>query len=124
MQYLASPYSHPDKAVMKERFDHACNFAAKLLRKGLNVFSPIAHSHPIAGYGLPTEWSFWRQVDTQYIKVCKNVLVYTLPEWEKSVGVNAEIVIASKMGKPVWRVNDDFDIDELVSLCGGPDFNV
>jgi hypothetical protein len=57
--YLASPYTHADKAVMEDRFRAACRYAACLMRRGINVFSPIAHSHPIAQFGLPPDWQFF-----------------------------------------------------------------
>ena len=58
MIYLASPYSHPDAVVREQRFRDVCLAAARLIRAGQIVFSPIAHSHPIAsgGFGLPTGW--------------------------------------------------------------------
>jgi nucleoside 2-deoxyribosyltransferase len=45
--YLASPYSHPDPAVRQCRFELACMAAARRMERGLIVYSPIAHSHPI-----------------------------------------------------------------------------
>jgi hypothetical protein len=59
MIYLCSPYTHPDPAVREARYEAACRTAAHLMRSGKIVFSPIAHSHGIAQYGLPKDWSFW-----------------------------------------------------------------
>lgn len=56
MIYLASPYTHSDVHVREWRFREACRAAAALLRAGITVFSPIAHSHPIAAFGMPTSW--------------------------------------------------------------------
>ena len=61
--YLAAPFSHPDPAVRKVRFDAACQTAAALIRSGIHVFSPLSHSCAIALYGLPTDWSFWESFD-------------------------------------------------------------
>lgn len=105
MIYLASPYSHPDAVVRQKRFDAACRAAAALLRVGFPVFSPIAHSHPIAQHGVPSTWEFWRHVDHHYLRQCRAVVVLRLPGWEQSVGVRAEIELARRWGIPVIEVD-------------------
>ncbi len=67
MIYLASPYSHPDQAVERLRFEAVCQAAATLMRHGLSIFSPIAHSHPIARFGLPTDWAFWEHYNRDFL---------------------------------------------------------
>jgi hypothetical protein len=99
--YLASPYSHPDPAVREQRFREACRAAAMLLRAGHAVFSPIANTHPLVEYGLPTDWSFWEWHDREHLARCDGVVVLLLDGWEESVGVRQEIRIARTMGKPV-----------------------
>jgi hypothetical protein len=99
--YLASPYSHPDPAVREFRFREACRAAAKLMRLGHVVFSPIAHGHSIALYGLPTDWSFWEPFDRHQLERCDEVVVLLLDGWCESAGVAAEIEIAHQFGKPV-----------------------
>ncbi len=70
--YLASPYSHEDEMVMKDRFDKVCAKAAELMARGYIVFSPIAHSHPIAQH-LPisytTDFDHWMKQDLDYIEI-------------------------------------------------------
>lgn len=104
MIYLASPYTHSDVHVREWRFREACRVAAALLRAGVTVFSPIAHSHPIACFGMPTSWEFWSQVDREYLSRCDVLAVLTLAGWRESVGVQAEIELARKMGIPVVYV--------------------
>ena len=56
MIYLASPYSHPDPAVMEQRFETACRVAGWLMARGEIVFCPIAMSHSVAvRYDLPRD---------------------------------------------------------------------
>lgn len=43
--YLATPYSHKDDKVRRERFDAVNIVAARLMRQGFLVFSPII-AHP------------------------------------------------------------------------------
>jgi hypothetical protein len=101
MTYLASPYSHPDPAIRDARFQAACRAAATLMRAGHHVFSPIAHSHPIAAYGLPTEWAFWEAQMRYHLETSAQVVVLTLDGWRESVGIAAEVRIASELGEPV-----------------------
>lgn len=120
MIYLASPYSHHDAAVRQHRFEEACRAAAALLKAGLAVFSPIAHSHPIAAHGLPTSWEYWSRLDREYLARCDVLAVLTLPGWRESIGVQGEIAIAGELGLPVVFVSPaEFDaasspaLDEL-----------
>lgn len=103
MIYLASPYTHPDPAVRQQRFDAACGAAAVLMRAGHNVFSPIAHGHPLTEkHGLPCEWPFWERHARWYLERCDEVMVLMLDGLKESVGVQAEIEIAESFGKVVW----------------------
>ncbi len=101
MIYLASPYSHSEPSVHEQRFRAACVAAARLMRAGRVVFSPIAHGHSIAAYGLPTDWRFWERFDREQLARCDEVVVLTLDGWRESAGVQAEIRIAGELGKPV-----------------------
>jgi len=103
--YLASPYTHDDRAVEVERFRVACRVAAHIMRKGDHVFSPIAHSHNIATYGLPSDFDFWREYDERMIYFCDSVAVVCLSGWETSRGVQGEIRFAEKLGKRVRLIS-------------------
>lgn len=104
MTYLASAYSHPDAAVRTTRYRAACWAAATMMRAGLLVFSPIAHSHPLTEYGLPGGWEFWRAFDERMINSCDEVRVLMLDGWQESRGISEEVKIAHRLGKPVWYV--------------------
>lgn len=101
LTYLASPYSHKDQSVMVERFDIICEYAAELMRNGLHIYSPIAHTHPIAQYGLPKGWEYWEALDTQFLKASEKMIVYMMDGWEESKGIAAEIKIAISLNIPV-----------------------
>lgn len=102
MIYLATPYSHPEPAVMEQRFQDACRIAGLLMAQGEVVFSPIAHTHPIAVQcTLPRGWDYWERFDRDFIAACSKVLVARMDGWEQSKGVAAEIAIAKELGKPV-----------------------
>jgi hypothetical protein len=100
--YLASPYSHPDPAVRQQRFELACKAAGTLMAHGMLVFSPIAHTHPIAEFcALPKGWEFWEKFDRAFISVSRALIVLTIDGWKDSTGVQAEIRIAKELGIPV-----------------------
>lgn len=100
--YLATPYSHDNPAVRELRFMKINEVAAGLMSKGVHVYSPISHTHPIAEAGdLPKGWDFWEQYDRHFIEWCDEVHVYCADGWEDSKGVNAEIKIACELGKPI-----------------------
>lgn len=103
LTYLAGPYSHRDPEVKQARFEHLSRAAGWLMRnKGWNVFSPISSSHPMHVFGnVPGDWAFWERVDTEYLAISQRIVICTLPGWEDSVGVTAELKIAHTMGLEV-----------------------
>ncbi len=102
MIYLASPYSHPEAEVRRQRFEAACAAAAVLMRAGHIVFSPVVHGHPLAQRGLPADWSFWERHARWHLERCDEVVVLMLDGWAESDGVLAEVEIAGELGKAVW----------------------
>lgn len=105
--YLATPYSDPDPEVRFERYMDAVRAAAFYLEHGWPVLSPIAHTHVIAETGdLPTGYDFWRAFDEALIRGASEVwvLVHT-DAAHKSEGVQEEIRIARRLGKPVRYVD-------------------
>jgi len=108
LMYLATPYSHENKGVMWRRFEAVNAATAELMQEGVNVFSPITHSHLLAQkHGLPEDWGFWKRVDEEYISVSRAVLVFQISGWRDSTGVSAEREIANEQGVPVLFLNGD-----------------
>lgn len=101
MLYLASPYTHEEEAVRIERFRTACLVAARLIREGKHVFSPIAHSHPIAEHGLPIDADYWMKWNLEMMGTCCGMIVLRLEGWEASRGVEMELAKAREWGMPV-----------------------
>lgn len=97
--YLASPYSKyidgPDAAHRV-----ACEAAALLLKNAISVYSPVAHTHPIAVYGDIDlfDHELWLKVDKHFMDVCRGIIVLKASGWDRSVGVKYEIEeFASKL---------------------------
>lgn len=100
--YLACPYSDDSPLIRNDRFLAANAAAAALINEGHLVFSPISHSHSIAVcHNLPRSFEFWESFDRWMLGACDEVVVLMLPGWKESAGVQAEIKIATELGKPV-----------------------
>ncbi len=98
MIYVCSPYSDPNLEVRQARYEAACRATVELLREGKVVFSPIVHSHPLTDHGLPGDWQFWQKVDSHMLRKADRVLVLMMPGWKESVGIQAEIALAERLG--------------------------
>lgn len=104
--YLAVPYSHPDTSVRDQRFEAVNRVAARLMREGYHIFSPISHTHPIAMAGdLPTGWDFWEKYDTAILQCCQKLIVLRLDGWQQSAGVRGEIAIAIGLEIPIEYID-------------------
>ena len=108
--YIASPYSHNNEDTEYSRFEQVCEYAGAMMRAGKNIYSPIAHSHPIAErVGLPTGWEYWHQLDHAMITRCTELHVLQIDGWQESVGVAAEIKIAQAFGIPVTYSGEEVE---------------
>lgn len=107
IKYLACPYSDPDPSMRDYRFSIATRFAAKMMRQGDVVFSPLTHGHPMACVvELPTDWGFWEKYCTAFICASQEVVVLQLEGWRESVGVKAELALADKLNIPIRYVTE------------------
>lgn len=100
--YLCHPYSHPDPAVRRQRFESANDLAGRLMRSGFVVFSPLSHSVPIADQ-LQNHLShvFWLDQDLALLKFCDEVWVPLVDGWADSKGIEIELVHAEFLGKSI-----------------------
>jgi hypothetical protein len=108
LSYLATPYSkHPDGVFVA--FRDACMIAGKLLLKGINVYSPIAHTHCIASFAEidPFDHKIWLPFDEAMLDVSHTLIVAHMSGWDTSKGVAYEIEYFSKKRKPI------FDLDPV-----------
>ena len=106
--YLCSPYSHKLPEVREMRFQAACHCAAILMRRGLFVFSPIAHSHPIALAGdLPKGFDYWEHFDRWAINSCNSVAVLAIDGYIESTGITAETKYAATLGKRIQYIGPE-----------------
>jgi hypothetical protein len=101
--YIASPYSDPDPKIRQLRFEQVASFTGTKINKGLIVYSPIVHNHPIATYfsNLPKGFDFWQHFDLHILNLCDQLTVLCIDGWEESKGVQAEIRFARNKDMPV-----------------------
>lgn len=100
--YLASPYTaHPDGLEVAYR--EACEASALLVRAGIPVFCPIAHSHGIAHLGGidPASHRIWLEADAPFMHAAGGLIILRLRGWNVSKGVQAEWETFTAAGKPV-----------------------
>jgi hypothetical protein len=100
--YIATPYAkYPDG--IDAAFQDACKASAWLIKQGVRIYCPIAHTHPIALYGNidPYSHDIWLPVDRPFMQAACGVIVVRLPTWEISYGIQCEIEEMNKQNKPV-----------------------
>lgn len=102
MIYLATPFTRypfgPEAA-----FIEASRIAGALVKRGLNIFSPIAHSYPLSLYGGldAMDEELWTRVDAAYLDLCSELYIARMEGWRESKGMRHEIQEFIAMGKPV-----------------------
>ena len=100
--YLATPYFKYEGGIHLA-FVEASRYAAKLLEVGVKVYSPIAHTHPLAIYGNidPLDHGIWIPFDEAMMDAAEALLVAEMPGWRESKGIRHEIDYFERAGKPV-----------------------
>lgn len=108
MIYVASPYSHPDPLVMEERYQQAQQWVGENAPKFAELlYSPIVYWHPIAVlHNLPRDAFYWQQVNEDTMRAASSMILLELPDYQSSVGVNLELVLAEELGLQVKRVDE------------------
>ena len=102
--YLAVPYT----GMEQQSYEAVNAAAARIMRTGVAVFSPISQNHLIAhNHELPTDWAFWEEQDLAFLAVCDVLLVLRLPGWTHSRGVMAELEYAMRHNIPVDYIDPD-----------------
>src|SRR5690349_17043657 len=92
--YLASPYTKFPRGT-EMAFIEVCRIAARMVEAGVKVYSPIAHTHPIAVYGniSKTDHSIWLPFDFALMRKADALCVAEMDGWDVSFGVAEEIQI-------------------------------
>jgi hypothetical protein len=100
--YLGTVYSKHTGGI-EQAFVEASQQAAILTLAGVPVFSPIAHTHPIAIHGNidPLDHAIWLEADRTLMEAAKGMIVCMMEGWRQSYGIDHEIKAFQRMGKPI-----------------------
>lgn len=106
--YMATPYSKWPAGI-DAAFEMACREAARLLKAGITVYSPIAHTHPIAKLGGidPLSHEIWLAADRPLMDAARGLIVVRAHGWEDSYGIGEEIKVFRAAGKPILYVDPE-----------------
>lgn len=106
--YLGTPYSRFKGGVYKA-FEEASRLAARLLRAGVKVYSPIAHTHSIATYGDidPLDHHIWLPFDEVMMARCDVLIVAEMSGWQESKGVTHEISFFRQRNRPIYHLDPE-----------------
>ena len=104
--YLATPYTKYRDGI-QVAFEHACKLAARLVVLKLNVYSPIAHTHPIAVCGElnPLNHFLWLDFDKAMVRAASALLIARMDGWRKSYGIAQEEKWFRQAGKPIYWID-------------------
>jgi uncharacterized protein DUF1937 len=106
--YVASPYTNFARGL-----DAACRevsiIAAAMMRAGIHVFCPVAHSHTIAMLsGIdPKDHAFWLDQDRPLQDSCDALAIVKLDGWHRSEGIKAEFAQACVRNHPIYYIDPD-----------------
>jgi hypothetical protein len=106
LSYLAAPYTDSDPTIVADRIERLCKTDAKLMKKGIFTVSPLLKHFIIQHEALPGDWEYWRDYSAALLCGVDRVFVLTLPGWKESVGVQAEIRLATDVGIPVFYIDE------------------
>ena len=102
--YVASPFSHRYRRVRAARAKAALNALVWFMENDIPAFVPIAHSYQ-ADKVYRASHEYWMAIDVPILTVAAGALVVLqMPEWDKSRGVNEEIVLAMGAGLKTFHI--------------------
>jgi hypothetical protein len=108
MIYLASPFTKYRLGI-EAAFIEISRIAGRLVGRGLDVYSPIAHSYPLALHGGldVLDQDLWTKVDAPFVAMCSELYVAKMDGWQSSSGVQHEVQEFLNAGKPIYFVDPE-----------------
>ena len=104
--YLASPYSKYPFGL-EAAFIDISRYAGDLIRNDVIVYSPIAHTHPVAmNSGLdPLDHTIWLPLDEPIMRKACGLIICMMDTWQESYGISEEIKMFKNLGRPIVYYN-------------------
>ena len=108
LAYLGSPYTKYAAGLTAAYVDVA-KIAARLIKSGLHIYSPITHLHPIARYGGldPRDVTIWYPHNRQLMDRCDLLIVAQMDGWRESEGLTGEIEYFDGANKPIYDLDPE-----------------
>tara|TARA_Y100000310_G_scaffold324033_1_gene385360 strand:+ start:31 stop:396 length:366 start_codon:yes stop_codon:yes gene_type:complete len=99
--YLGTVFTqHPDG--YEAAYRDACVALARLLKRGVPVFCPVAHTYGAQQQGsIPNDHEFWMKVDRPLMEAAAGMIVLKMPGWKASEGLKYEVKVFDAAKKPV-----------------------
>jgi hypothetical protein len=110
--YLATPYSKYH-AGQQKAFEDAASLAGRIVNRGVFVFSPIAHGHPMFQFGeVPNNQVLWGKFNGLFEAACGAILMAQMDGWRQSQGMSDERHKFWKANKPIFFLDpEDLRVD-------------
>ena len=102
--YVASPYGHSDRVVLKARVRAAQTVAADMVRNGIAAFSPVHYTHALLEATGAAPPDGWYAFDLHFLEHAAKMVILELPGWEESRGIMIEKAFAHGRRIPVQHM--------------------
>ncbi len=114
--YLGSPYSKYPRGLTAAHWD-VCREAGRLIAAGVAVYSPIAHTHPIAMLSKidPLDHGIWLPADQPLMEAAKGLIVLKMDGWSRSKGLIHETKFFASMDRPIVYMEPGLIPEELLA---------
>lgn len=115
--YLATPFSRY-KHGQAAAYSMACVIAARMMAKGVAVYSPIAHGYGIAlharedGIELSEDDSDWAAINLAVLGACDVMVIADMDGWAESDGIRREVV-GAHWQMPIYVMDKDGNLSGL-----------
>lgn len=109
MVYIASPYTHKSKRVMRQREERITQIIGYLTEKyGYAFIGPITQSAAVcrANPNLKGDFGQWADIDLYIVSKCDEVWVVMMEGWTTSIGVREELHFAYENNIPIRYLSD------------------
>ena len=99
-----SAYAQGGENGLNRAASAACLATGYLMKQGMTVVSPIAHSHLVATVAKmdKLDHPFWMKQSRALLNVCGGLLVLGIRGWDTSRGVAEELELARDLGIPIF----------------------
>lgn len=121
LAYLATPYTNYKDGI-EIAYREAARIAGELLLSGVEVYSPIAHCHPLSIFAQidALDRDFWLRYQEQFMARCDVLIVAQMSGWKESHGINHEINFFLTRKRVIFMLNvETMNMRRMTTTLGG-----